>query len=376
MSVNPTITVLMAVYNGERYLRQAVDSILAQTWEDFEFIIVNDGSTDSTPEILESYTDKRILVTHTPNQGLTRALSLGVKLARGEFLARMDADDISLPHRLALQKQYMDRYSSAVMVHGLVDRIDSSGRTIMRKAGNEDPDLVTRWYLVWQNRIYHSTAMIRKEILDRNGLNYRIQLRRTQDYDLWCKLSHLGGIVAVPQVIVCHRIHTQSISHRLMRGHVNDFASSIRENWKRYGVFISQETASELAVISNQTMVHPLTPHYHSLYSSILDLFDTIRQRFVKKFTVASGILEPTQARQLIHWAGYMAPTSRTSAGKIAQVALRIDPGIRHSPLYIIYLLQFFLGKALLRRFVSTPRSRSFLEKLHSIVHQFTLSKN
>jgi glycosyltransferase involved in cell wall biosynthesis len=374
MVAKPTISVLMAVYNGERYLRQAVDSVLAQTWEDFEFIIVNDGSTDSTPEILESYNDKRILVTHTPNQGLTRALSLGVKLARGEFLARMDADDISLPDRLNLQKEFMDRHPGAVVVHGLVDRIDGFGRTIMRKAGNAHPDLVTRWYLVWQNHLYHSTAMIRKDIMDRYGINYRIQLRRTQDYDLWCKLSHLGGIVAVPRVILCHRIHPQSISHRMMRGHVNDVASCIRENWKRYGIFIPQETASELALISNQTMVHPLTLHYHSLYSSLLDLFDTIRQRFVRKFAVASGLLEPTQARQLIHWAGYMAPTSRTYARKIARKAVGIDPSIRHSPLYVQYLLQFVLGKTLLRRFVSTRRSRSVLEKLHNIMHQFTPS--
>lgn len=283
MSPSPTITVLMAVYNGERYLRQAMDSILRQSWTDFEFLIINDGSTDSTGEILESYQDKRLCVIHTPNQGLTKALRLGIDQARGEFVARMDADDISLPHRLALQRDYMYRHEDAVVIHGLVDCVDGSGRVIKRKVGNADPDLVTRWFLLWQNRLYHSTAMIRKQALNRYSINYRTQFRRSQDYDLWCSLSQLGAIVAVPEAVVLHRVHPKSISHKKRKGHLEDVAQIIRDNWSRYGITISKETAYELTLISEQTAIHPWVPSYGHLSHSLADLFDTARKVFCRK---------------------------------------------------------------------------------------------
>src|SRR5882762_8361511 len=108
MTPRPQVTVLMSAYNAERHLAEAVDSVLAQTFHDFEFLIFEDGSTDSTPIILDRYSDPRIrLVENGTNLGLTRNLAQGMQTARGDFVARMDADDISMPHRLASQLNYL-----------------------------------------------------------------------------------------------------------------------------------------------------------------------------------------------------------------------------------------------------------------------------
>jgi len=107
----PKVTVLMPVYNGEKYLNEAIDSILGQTFKDFKFLIINDGSTDGTADILKSYKDSRIKVTNNEkNIGLTKSLNKGLKMAKSEYIARMDADDISLPTRLQKQVEFMDSH--------------------------------------------------------------------------------------------------------------------------------------------------------------------------------------------------------------------------------------------------------------------------
>ncbi len=117
MKEKPRVTVLMSVYNGEKYLREAIDSILNQTFKDFEFLIIDDGSTDSSADIIRSYTDFRIrLIQNEKNIGLTRSLNKGLKLAKGEYIARMDVDDISLPIRFEKQVSFLDKYEDVKLV--------------------------------------------------------------------------------------------------------------------------------------------------------------------------------------------------------------------------------------------------------------------
>src|SRR5262245_23685731 len=125
----PRVTVLMAVYNGERYLAEAIDGILQQVWRDFEFLIVNDGSTDSSVEILQRYADQdsRIRLVMRENRGLTRSLHDGVLEAKGKLIARMDADDVSLPERLSRQVAAFDRDPKLVVCGSAHDCIDQNG---------------------------------------------------------------------------------------------------------------------------------------------------------------------------------------------------------------------------------------------------------
>src|SRR4051812_26679567 len=126
MAASPTVSVLMAVYNGEQYLREAVNSILSQTFKDFEFIIIDDGSTDRSPELLASYAraDSRVKLISRPNKGLTKSLNEGLHAARGEFVARMDGDDISLPERFERQVSYLREHPEVVLVGSRVEFID------------------------------------------------------------------------------------------------------------------------------------------------------------------------------------------------------------------------------------------------------------
>ncbi len=125
---HPKVTVLLPVYNGARFLRQAIDSVLSQTWKDFELLVVNDGSTDGTAAILESYSDPRIrILSNVQNIGLTLSLNKGLQSARGEYIARIDADDIALPIRLEKQVSYLDQHPEVGLVATGVKVIDERG---------------------------------------------------------------------------------------------------------------------------------------------------------------------------------------------------------------------------------------------------------
>lgn len=172
----PKISVVMSVYNGERYLRRAVDSILKQTFKDFEFIIINDGSTDSSLDILKRYgdRDRRIVIVDQENIGLTKSLNRGIRVARGEFIARQDADDVSSLNRFDKQMWYIDRgYNFVCCRHRI------NGRKI-------SPKLLSIFFykvlIKYKNVFIHGTFLFRKKILDKTGY-YNEDFVYAQDYE-------------------------------------------------------------------------------------------------------------------------------------------------------------------------------------------------
>ena len=178
----PKVSVVMSVYNGERYLREAVESILNQTFIDFEFVIIDDGSTDDTLGILERYTDPRIrLVKNGRNIGLTESLNRGIRLARGKYVARQDADDISLPERLSSQLLFLDKHRGIGLVGTSFDIIDSSGRLCEQVILPTDNETLQE--LLWvRNCFCHGSVMMRKEYLDALG-------------ELWQRSVELDGLM-------------------------------------------------------------------------------------------------------------------------------------------------------------------------------------
>lgn len=192
---NPRVTVLMSVYNGERYLNEAVDSILAQTFTDFEFLIIDDASTDRTPEILRGYDDPRIrIVTNEENLGLTKSLNKGLALARGEYIARMDADDISLPERLEKQISFLEKNLEIGVLGTAVQYIDEYGKPL-QILNWPQKDTLIKWQLCFMNPIAHPSAIIQRELLTKSG-GYDEKVIFAQDYDLWVRLSpitHFGN---------------------------------------------------------------------------------------------------------------------------------------------------------------------------------------
>jgi len=208
---NPKITVLMSIYNGERFLRKAVNSVLAQTFSDFEFLILDDGSTDNTWDILTGFRDPRIrLIKNSKNMGLTRSLNKGLGLARGEYVARMDADDISLPERLQRQKEFLVKNQNIAMVGCWVEMIDEKGQKT-KKVNFPIVPYLLRWRLLFTNTFAHSAVMFRKDAVLGVG-GYSEKMRYAQDYDLWSRISMHWDVANIPAVLVEWRFWKDGIS--------------------------------------------------------------------------------------------------------------------------------------------------------------------
>lgn len=210
----PKITVLMPLFNGERFVREALESILGQTITDFELLIIDDGSSDASVRIVGDYDDSRIrLIRNHENLGVTATLNRGIDLARGEYIARMDCDDISLPNRLAEQAAYLEQHPDCAMVAVMVTMMDENGNEIGawlddRKTGTGES---IRRFLPRANCIAHPGIMIRKSILSRYRYNER--QRVAQDYDLWLRMAADGLVITkLEKPLLRYRVHTASIT--------------------------------------------------------------------------------------------------------------------------------------------------------------------
>jgi len=214
MSTGPTVSVIMSVYNGEKYTPEAVESILAQTFGDFEFILIDDGSTDGSKAILENYAnrDPRVRLISRPNKGLTKTLNEGLGLARGDFLARMDADDISLPQRFEKQVAFLREHPECVCVGARVLRVDPYGSPLSEsdhKLTHEEIDhQLMEEGLGWA--ITHPVAMMRREPVATVG-GYREQFKTSQDLDLWLRLAEVGRLANLPEILLKYRYHPESV---------------------------------------------------------------------------------------------------------------------------------------------------------------------
>ncbi len=210
----PVISVVMSIYNGEKYICESVDSILNQTYVNFEFIIINDGSNDASLDILHEYQsrDSRLLIVNQENIGLTRSLNRGVKLAACEYIARQDADDISTPSRLEKQLNYMENHPEVAVIGCLADVFGTNG-VIHRST---DPKfklspLGIKRYLAKKNLFMHGSSMMRKSCLAKVGF-YREFFRHSQDYDLWLRLSQYFDLAILPKHLYGYRVTADAVS--------------------------------------------------------------------------------------------------------------------------------------------------------------------
>jgi glycosyltransferase involved in cell wall biosynthesis len=205
----PQISVVMPVWNGERYLREAVDSILAQTFADFEFIVVDDGSTDATTEILASYHDPRLRSFRLDHAGIVVALNSGIAQARGGWIARQDADDVSKPDRLEKQRAALNRNPGAVLCYTGA-RFFGEGSPPKRLHFPRTRSLLAL-ELCSQCPITHSTVLFRKQsFLEAGG--YRPEERHAEDFSLWGRMLELGDFAGLPENLLDYRCHVQSVT--------------------------------------------------------------------------------------------------------------------------------------------------------------------
>jgi hypothetical protein len=316
------VTVLMPAYNVAPYLRGALDSVFRQTWQDFELVIVDDGSTDGTRAILAEVRDPRVRVLDQPHGGLAAALRRGMAAARGRYLARMDADDEALPHRLAVQMAWLDRRPGTVLVHGPAQSIDPDGRPLPRVLGDLRPSAVTKWLLLWQNPIIHPTVMLRLGVLRAHDLDYRLELFRADEFDLWNRLAPHGDFDAIPEVLHRYRFHPESMTRRNpVELHLAAFTRVIAENFARLDVPLAPAAVEQLAVISGGTGVDPIDHRYPHLRGALHTWQAALAARFCAVSGVDPAVLAPVRAEQLARWARYMLGTSRGYAARLLRAA-------------------------------------------------------
>ncbi len=211
----PRVSVLMPAFNAERFLGDAIESILSQSFDDFEFLIYDDGSTDATARIAGSYAarDPRIRILSAENRGIAFALNALIAEARGEYLARMDADDISLPDRFEKQVAFLDTHPDCTMVGGQEEWMDEDGYLIgPRWAPTRHEDLEAL-LLRGKVRISHPTVMLRTTAVRQVG-GYDKTLRSAQDFDLWLRLAEIGRLANLPDIVLRYRLAGDSISAR------------------------------------------------------------------------------------------------------------------------------------------------------------------
>ena len=207
---SPLVSVLMPTLNAGQYVAEAVESILSQSLSDFELLVIDGGSTDRTLEILSRYRDERLRVLSAPSAGLAPALNFGIAQARASWIARQDADDVSLPRRLELQWKAVNAASQAVFSHTDVEFIGEGGAAAGRARFPRTQALLAL-RLCFQCAIFHSTVMFKKEAAIAVG---GYQEPHAEDYALWGRLIESGRCIGLPQRLLKFRIHPASASSR------------------------------------------------------------------------------------------------------------------------------------------------------------------
>lgn len=209
----PLISVILPVYNGEKFLAEAIRSVLDQSFSDFELLALNDGSTDGSLSILKNFEleDSRVKVKSRQNLGLVRTLNELISMARGKFLARMDADDICFPSRFEQQMAYLHEHTDILVVGSEAIHINAEGLKVGRIECPQSHSEIEALLLRGHCPIFHPSVMVRAEAMAAVG-GYREEFPYAQDLDLWLRMSELGKLANLPDPLLFYRLHDGSIS--------------------------------------------------------------------------------------------------------------------------------------------------------------------
>lgn len=229
----PRVTVLMSVFNGEVYLREAIDSILSQTYHNFEFVIYDDCSTDNTSKIIKSYVDPRIIYRkNQKNEGLTHNLADGVSRSNADYIARMDADDIAYPQRIAKQVEWLDAHPDICILGSAVSYFqDTPSNSNIAVQPTDDASIKATLFISFT--LMHPSIMIRRDTLVKNGVNYNPEYRCSQDHALYLDCIRKGlNFANLSQPLLYMRAHAGSIS-RARHGYQQECSQRARFNFLR-----------------------------------------------------------------------------------------------------------------------------------------------
>jgi glycosyltransferase involved in cell wall biosynthesis len=257
---SPSVSVLFPVYNGAPYLEDAINSILNQTYEDFEIIIIDDGSTDNSSSIIQQFKDTRIRFYAQKNQGLASTLNRAIKLSRGKYLARQDQDDLSFPKRLQKQVEFLESHPNHGLVGTWAEIWKGSNKT--EKAHKHPTDnMILRFDMLFDNPFVHSSVMLRKTVFDKVGLYSTDKCRQPpEDYELWSRIARQFEVANIPEILHIYREAPKSMS----RNGINPFLEKV--------VNISAENlAFEAGIDVPNQMIIDIAALSHGAYNMISD---------------------------------------------------------------------------------------------------------
>jgi glycosyltransferase involved in cell wall biosynthesis len=258
----PKITILMPAYNAEKYIGEAIRSVLVQTFSDFEFLIVNDGSNDGTQQVIDSFSDERIVQVTQVHSGVSKTLNNGLSMARGEYIARFDADDICFPDRLEKQHAFLESHPEYVMVGSDAEYILENGEHLFDFACIAHSHEAIMDKLYFYCPFIHSSVMYRKEAVITAG-GYSLPAHNFEDYLLWTQLSKIGELYNLPEILIRVRFNPASVTiDEKWRG--QRFRELKRKAIRRG--YVTKEEGDELqAILQKQDMKHVKEGAYYAL---------------------------------------------------------------------------------------------------------------
>jgi glycosyltransferase involved in cell wall biosynthesis len=215
--MNPMVSVIMPVYNAEKYIREAIDSILAQSYGNFELIIINDCPTDNSMNIVYTYTDKRIKIfNNKANSGIAYSRNVGLEYSQGRYIALMDDDDVSLPERLEAEVDFLEKRAEIDVVGGRCDIIDANGSFIRKSAiPFYNPKFIKAVYL-FKNAYMNSTVMFRRKIIDHYDIRFRDNYLGMEDFRFWIECSKVCNMSNLENILLKYRKHSENESSRIL----------------------------------------------------------------------------------------------------------------------------------------------------------------
>ena len=292
----PHVSVVMSVFNGERFLAEAVESILHQTFSDFEFIIINDGSSDKSADILSKYEhlDERVHIYHQENRGLIASLNRGLDFVRGKYLARMDADDVSLPYRLAEQVSILEQRPELVILGSAYEVIDGCGKStgVVRPPSQ---DTAIRWEMLFQCAFAHSSVMLRLDGLRQQRLAYDDNALYAEDYELWSRLLVQGQGMNYSKPLIKRRLHDQRVGKVFAAQQKENADKVSRRNLANLGIELS---GPDVRILRQWYSRFPakLNPREIALCSCWLEILE----RFSSQPVIEASVWRPIRGRWIV----------------------------------------------------------------------------
>lgn len=263
------ISVVMPVYNCEKYLKEAIDSVINQTYSNLELIIIDDCSTDNSVNIINSYHDERIiLIRNDKNLGIAKTLNKGIEISKGKYLARMDADDICYLHRLEIQYNFMENNLDIGMCGSSVEVFTESNTNIHECPVGDDEIKVLQMF---NTAFAHPSVMIRKNILDKYDLRYDDFYEGMEDYELWIRMSQITKLANIKEVLLKYRSHSGQVTKKVSSLQCQRMKIIKERILKNLNENFTQEDVEILMMYST----NEIFKHEYMIYK-VFNLFDKI----------------------------------------------------------------------------------------------------